>query len=175
MGPLYGIVVVQSLSYVNCLWPHGLQHATLPWSLPSPGVCSNSCPLSRWCCLTISSSVTLLPSALSLSQHQVFFPMSRLFTSGSHSIGASASVLPMNIQDWFPLRLMCLISLLSKGLSRVSSSTTVWKHQFLSVQPSLWSNSHISTWILEKPQLWLDRPLLAEWCLCFLVCCLYLS
>ena len=79
------------------------------------------------------------------------FPMSRLFTSGGQCIGASASALPMNIQDWFPLGLTGLISLLSKGLSRVFSNTTVQKHQFFSAQPSLWSNSHICTWLLEKP------------------------
>ena len=79
------------------------------------------------------------------------FPMSRLFTSGGQCIGASASALPMNIQDWFPLGLTGLISLLSKGLSRVFSNTTVQKHQFFSAQPSLWFNSHICTWLLEKP------------------------
>ena len=81
------------------------------------------------------------------------FPMSQLFASGGQSIGTSASpsVFPMNIQDWFPLRLTGWISLLSKGLSRVFSNTTVQKHQFFSTQPSLWSNSHICTWLLEKP------------------------
>ena len=81
------------------------------------------------------------------------FSISRLFASGGQSIGtsASASVLPMNIQDWFPLGLTGLISLQSKGLSRVFSRSTVWKHQFFGAQPSLWSNSHIRTWLLEKP------------------------
>ena len=81
------------------------------------------------------------------------FPISQLFTSGGQSIGASASasVLPMNIQGWFPLGLMGLISLQSKGLLRIYSSTTVWKCQFFSAQPSLWSNCHICTWLLEKP------------------------
>ena len=100
---------------------------------------------------TILSSITPSPSAFSLSQHQVFFPMSWLFASDAQSIGASASVLPMNIQDWFPLKLTGVISLLSKGLSRVFSNTTVQKHQFFSIQPSLWCNSHIHTWLLEKP------------------------
>ena len=110
------------------------------------------------------------PPALNLSQHQGFFPMSWLSSSGGQSIGvsASASVLPMNIQGWFPLGLTDLISFLSKGLWRVFSSTTVWKHQFFGTQPSLWSNSHMHTWLLEKPWLWLDRSLLAKWCLCFL-------
>ena len=96
----------------------------------------------------------LIPSpAFSLSQHQGFFPMSWLFASGSQSIGASAStsVLPMNIQRWFPLGLTGLISLLSKGLSRVFSRTTNWRHQFLSAKLSLSSNSHVYTWLLEKP------------------------
>ena len=87
-----------------------------------------------------------------------------LFTSGGQSTGASASasVLPMNIQNWFPLGLTGWISLQSKGLSRVFSNTTVQKHQFFSAQPSLWSNSHIHTSLLEKPYLWLDGPLLAK-------------
>ena len=97
----------------------------------------------------------LLPSpfAFSLSQHQGLFLVSWLFASGSQSIGASASatVFPMNIQDWFPLGVTGWISLQSKGLSRVFSSTTIQKHQFFSTQPSLWSNSHICTWLLEKP------------------------
>ena len=101
----------------------------------------------------------------------------RLFPSGGPSVGASASasVLPMNIQDWFPLGLTSLISLQSKGLVRVFSNTTVQKHQFFSAQLSLWSNSHIHTWLLEKPQLWLDGHLSAKWCLCFLICSLCLS
>ena len=101
------------------------------------------------------------PPAFNLSQHHSF-PVSQLFISGGQSIGASASVLPMNIQDWFPLGLTGLISLKSKGLSRVFSNTTVQKHHFFSTQLSLWSNSYIHTWLLEKPGLWLDRPLLAE-------------
>ena len=106
----------------NYLWPHGLQHIRLPCPAPSPWACSNSCPLSQWCHPTISSSVAASPPALSLSHHQGLFPVSQLFTSGGQSIGTStsASVLPMNIQGWFPLRLTGLISLQSKGLSRVS-------------------------------------------------------
>ena len=92
------------------------------------------------------------------------FQMSQFFASGGQSIGASAStlVLPMNIQDWFPLGLTDWISLQSKGISRVFSNTTVQKHQFFGAQLSLWSNSHIHTWPLEKPQLWLDGPLVAK-------------
>ena len=105
------------------------------------------------------------------------FPMSQLFASGGQSIGASASatVHPMNIQGWLPLGLTGLISLLFKGLSRVFSSTTIGKHQFFGTQPSLWSNSHIYTQLLEKPQLWLYGPLLIKWSLCFLIHCLSLS
>jgi len=90
------------------------------------------------------------PPAFNLSQHQSLFIVNQLFESGGQSIGASVSVLPMNIQIWFPLGLTDLISLLSTGLSRVFSSTTVQKHQFFGVQSSLWSNSHIHTWVLEK-------------------------
>ena len=102
----------------------------------------------------ISCSVTHFSFCLqSFSASGVFFPISWLFASGGQCIGASgsASVLPMNIQGWFPLGWTGLISLQSKGLSRVFSKTTVQKHQFFSSQPSLWSNSHIRTWILEKP------------------------
>ena len=134
----------------NSLQPHGLQH-TRPLCLSlSPGICSNSCPLSQWCCLTILSSVTLFSFCLQSSPASRPFPTSQLFASGGQSSGASMSVLPMDIQGWFPLGLTDFISLLSKGLSRVFSSTTVWKHQFFHVQPSLWFNSHISTWLLEK-------------------------
>ena len=114
------------------------------------GVCSNSCPLSWWCNLTISSSVTPFSCPQSFPASGSF-PVSWLFASGGQSIDASASVLPMNIQGWFPLGLTSLISLLSKGLSRVFSNTTVWKHQFFSAHPSLWSSSDISTWLLENP------------------------
>ena len=118
----------------------------------SPRVCSNSCPSSRWCHPTISFSIAPFSSCLQSFPASESFPMSWLFTSGDQSIGASAlaSVLPMNIQVWFPLGLAGLISLLTKRLSRVLSSTTVQKHQFFSTQPSLWSNFHIHTWLLEK-------------------------
>ena len=105
------------------------------------------------------------------------FSMSQLFISDGQSIGTSASalVLSVNIQGWFRLGLTSLISFLSKGLSRVFASTTLQKHQFFSTQPSLWSNSHIHIWLLEKPSLQQYRPLLAKWCLWFLICCLDLS
>ena len=136
----------------DSLWPRGLQHARPPYPSPTPGVCSNSCPLSRWCHPTISSFVVPF-SCLQSFPASGFWPMSQFFTSGGQSIGAyaSSSVLPMNIQDWFPLGLTDLISLQSKGLSRVFSNTTDQKHQFFSTQLSLWSNSHIHTWLLEKP------------------------
>ena len=103
------------------------------------------------------------PPAFSLSHHQGLF-LSQFFESRGQNVGvlASASVLLMNIQDWFPLGLTGLISLKSKGLSRVSSNTTVQKHQFFGAQLSLWSNFHMDTWLLEKPERWLDGPLLAK-------------
>ena len=130
------------------LWPHGLQHTRLPYPSPSPRACSNSCTLSRWCHPTISSSVIPFSPCLQSFPATGSFLMSQLFTSGGQSIGASASVLPMNIQGWFPLGLTGWISLQSKGLSRVFSNTTVQKHQFFGTQLSLWSNSHLHTWLL---------------------------
>ena len=112
----------------------------------------NSCPFSLWCHPTISSSVVPFSSCLQSFPASGSFPMSCLFASGSQSIGASASasawVLPMNIQDWFPLKLTGLISLLSKGLSRLQHHGP--KHKFFGTQPSLWSSSQIHTWLLEK-------------------------
>ena len=137
----------------NSLQPHGLQHARPPCPSPTPRVYSNSCPLSQWCHPTVSSSIVPFSSCLQSFPASGSFPMSQFFASGGQSIGVSAStsVLPMNIQDWFPLGLTDWISLQSKGLSRVLSNTTVQKHQFFSTQSSLWSNSHIQTWLLEKP------------------------
>ena len=156
---------------------HGLQHARLPCALLPLRVCSNSCPLSQWCYLAISSSVALFYFCLQLFPASGSFLMGWLSAAGGQSIGASASasVLPMNIQDWFPLGLTGLISLQTEGLSRVFFSTTFGRHQFFSAQPSLWSNSHNPTWLLEKPQLWLYRALLTKWCLYFLISCLGLS
>ena len=137
----------------DSLRPHGLQHAMHPCPSPTPGAYSNLCPLSQWCHPTISSSVGPFSSCLQSFPASGSFLMSQLFTSGGQSIGvsASASVLPMNIQDWFPLGLTGFISLQSKGLSRVFSNTTVQKHQLFGTQLSLWSNSHIHTRLLEKP------------------------
>ena len=149
------IVVVQlfSCSFMSyILQCHGLQQFRLSYPSPSPGACSNSYALSWWCHPTILSSVIPFSSCLQSFPASGALPMSWLFTSGVPSIGASASVSvsPVNIQGWFPLGLMGLISLLSKGLSRIFSSTTIWKHQFFSIQPSSWSNSHIHTWLLGK-------------------------
>ena len=124
-----------------------------PCPSPTPGAYSNSCPSSRWCHPTISSSVVPFSSHLHCCPASRSFPMSPFFTSGGQSFGvsASASVLPMDIQDWSPLGLTSWISLQSKGLSRVFSNTSVQKHRFFGAQLSLWSNSHIHTWLLEKP------------------------
>ena len=128
----------------NSLWPHGLPHTRLPCPLLSPGVCSDSWPLSRWCHPNILSSVTRFYSCSQI------FPSTRVFFQWVHSSNQVAkvlefqlhSVLPMNSQGWFPLGLTGWIFLLSKGLSRVFSSTTFWKHQFFGSQPSLLSNSY---------------------------------
>ena len=132
-------VDVQSLSHINCLQPHGLQHVRIPCPSPTPGACSNSCPLSQWCHPTISSSAVPFSSCLQSFPVSGSFLKSWLSKLGGQSIGASASVsvLLMNTQDWFLLGLTGLISLQSKGLSRVFSNTTVQKHQFFSIQPSL--------------------------------------
>ena len=148
----------------NSLWPHGLRYTRLPCPSLTPRPYSNSCPWSRWCHPTISSSVVPFSSRLQSFPASESFPMSQFFTSGGQSIGvwASTSVLPINTQDWSPLGWTGWISLQSKGLSIVFSNTTVQKNQFFSAQPSLWSSSHIHTWLLEKPWLWLDGPLLAK-------------
>ena len=144
----------------DSLRPHELQYSRLPCPSLSPWVCSNSCPLSQWDLPTISSSVIPFSSCPQFLPALGSFPMSQLFTTGGQSIraSASASVLLMNIQGWFPLGLTGLIFLMSKGLSRVFSSPAAIKHQFFSAQPSLWSSSHICTWLQEKPQLWFVGP-----------------
>ena len=139
----------------DSLRPHESQHARPPCPSPTPGACSNSCPSNWWCHPTISSSVVPFSSRLQSFPTSGSFPMNPFFASGSQRIGVSAStsVLPMNIQDWFPLGWTGWISLQeeSKELSRVFSNTIVQKHQFFGAQLSLWSNSHIHTWLLEKP------------------------
>ena len=137
------------------LWPHGLQHTRFPHPSPIPGAYSNSCPLSQWCHPTNSSSV-IIPFSSCLQSFPALgsFPMSQFFASGGQSIGASASasVLPMNIHNWFPLGWTGWISLQSKELSRVFSNTTIQKHQFFSAQISLLSESHIHTWLIKNKQ-----------------------
>ena len=136
----------------NSSRPHESQHARPPCPSPTPGVHSDSRPSSQWCHPAMTSSVVPFSSCPQSLPASESFPMSQLFAWGGLSIGvsASASVLPMNNQDWSPLGLTSLISLLSKGLSRVFYSTTTQKHQFFDAKPSLWSNSHIHTWLLEK-------------------------
>ena len=141
----YDVLTRLNINQFSCsvmsdsLQPHGLQHARLPCPSPTPRACSNSCPSSRWCHLTTLSSVVPFSSCLQSFPASGSFPRSQFFTSGGQSIAVSvsASVLPMNIQDWFPLGLTGWISLQSKGLSRVFSNTTVQKHQFFGTQLSL--------------------------------------
>ena len=135
----------------DSLWPHDSQHARPPCPSPTPGVYSNSCPLSRWCHPAISSSIVPFSSCPQSLPASGSFPESQLFAWGGQSIGASASILPKNTQDWSPLGWTGWISMLSKGLSRVFSNTTVQKHQFFNAQLSSQSNSRIHTWLLEKP------------------------
>ena len=152
---------------------YGLQHARPPCPSPTPRVYSNSCPLSRWCHPTISSSVVPFSSSPQSLPASGSFHMSQFFTSGGQSIGVSASesVLPMNTQDWSPLGWTGWMSLQSKGLSRVFSNTTVQKHQFFSVQLSLIVQ-------LSQPYMTIGKTIaLTRWtffgkCLCFLICCL---
>ena len=136
----------------DSLRSHESQHARPPCPSPTPGVHSNSCPLSRWCHPTISFSVIPFSCPQSFPASGSF-QMSQLFASGGQSIGVSAStsILPMNTQDWSPVGWTGWISLQSKGLSRVFSDTTIQKHQFFSAQLSSQSNSHIHTCLLEKP------------------------
>ena len=149
------VLLLYSCSVMSySLWPHGLWHARFPCPSPSPRVCSNSCLSSQWCHPTILSSVVPFSSCPQSFPASESFPMSRFFASGGQkkSIGASASasVLPIKIQDWFLLGLASLVSLLSKGLSRVFSNNTVQKHQFFSSPLSLYSNSHILTFTTGK-------------------------
>ena len=142
-GYIYLLLLFSHIVMSDSLQPHGLQHARFPCR-----ACSNSF---AWCHPTILFSVIPFFSCLQSFPASGSFLMSWLFTLGGQSIGASASVLPMNIQDWSPLGLTGLISLQYKGLSRTFSNTPVQKHKFFSTQSSLWSNSHIHIWLLEKP------------------------
>ena len=137
--------------------PQGLQQARPPCPSPSPGVCLSSWSLHPWCCPAISSSDTVFSFCPQSFPPSGTFPMSCLFPSDDQNTGASASasVLPVNIQGWSPLRLTGLISVQSRGLSGVFSSTTVRRHQFFGILPSLWSSSHNRVWPLGRPQPWL--------------------
>ena len=137
----------------DSLRPHELQHARPPCPSPTPRVYSNPCPLSRWCHPTILSSVVPFSSCFQSLPASGSFQMSQLFARDGQSIGvsASASVLPLNTQDWSLLGWTGWISLQSKGLSRVFFNTEVQKHQFFGTQLSSQSNSHIHMWPLEKP------------------------
>ena len=174
---LWFFVVVQSLSRV---WPFAN-----PWTAACQASLSFTISQSLLKFMFIES---VMPSSHLILCHSLSscllsfpasgcFPMCQFFASGGQSIGASASalVLPVNIQGSFPSGLTGLFSLQSKGLSRVFSNSTVWRHQFFGTHHFLLSNSHIHIWLLEKPQLRPYRPLLAKKCLCFLICCLCLS
>ena len=149
-----------------------------PWTAAHQAPLSStvSCGLLRFMSIesVVLSNFLILCCPLLLLPSIRSFAMRWLFASDGQSIEASvsATLLPVNIQGWCPLGLTGLISLQFKGISRVFSSTTIWKPQFFSAQPFLWSSSHIDTWLLE---FWLYRPLLAKWCLCFLICYLGLS
>ena len=148
----------------NSLWPHESQHARPPCPSPTPGIHSDSGPSSQWCYPAISSSFVTFSSCPQSLPASESFPMSQLFAWGGPSTGFSAlaSVLPKKSQGWSPSEWTGWISLQSKRLSRVFPNTTVQKHQFFGTQPSSQSNSHIHTWPLEKPEPWLDEPLLAK-------------
>ena len=170
LGPILQILsLLSSHSVVSYSFqPYGLQHTRLPCPLLSPRACSNSCPSSWWCNPIISSSVIPFSACLQFCPASGSFIMSQFFTSGGQSIRASAlaSVLPMNIQDWFPLGLTGFTSLQSKELSRIlqhqhwwcwwswwssNLNTDIQKHQFFGAETSLQSNTHIHTWLLEIP------------------------
>ena len=152
MNPLSSVQFSHSV-VSDSLRPHEQQHARPPCPLPTPRVYPNICPSNWWCHPTISSSVVPFSSCPQSLPASGSFQMSQLFESGGQSTGVSdsASVLPVNTQDWSPLEWTGWISLQSKGLSRVFSNTTVQTHQFFSAQLSLESNSHIYTWPMEKP------------------------
>ena len=137
----------------DSLWPHESQHTRPPCPSPTPGVHSDSCPSSQWCHPAISSSVVAFSSFPRPLPASESFPMRQLFAWGGQSTGVSAlaSFLPKKSQGWSPLERTGWISLQSKGLSRVFSNTTVQKHQFFGAHPTSQSNSHIHTWLLEKP------------------------
>ena len=144
----------------DSLQPRGMQRIRFLCLPLSPEASSNSCPSSQWCYLTISSSAISFSFCLHSFPTSRSFPISQIFASSGQNIAASASasVLIMNVQGWFPSGLTGC----SPGDSQAFSSTTIQKHQFFGAQPSLWSSCRICTWLLEKPSLWLDGPLLAK-------------
>ena len=148
----------------DSLGTHKPHHNRPPCLSTTPRVHQNWCALCRWSHPTISSSVIPFSSCTQFFPASGSFQMTQLFTSVGQSIGVSAStsVLPVNDQDWSPLGWTGWISLQSKGLSRDFFNTTVQKHQFFNAQPSSQSNSHIHTWLIEKPKPWLDDPLLTK-------------
>ena len=150
--PLGSVQFSRSVVF-DSLWPHGWQHTRPPCPSATPGAHSDSRSSSRWCHPITSASVVPFSSCPQSLPASESFPRSQFLASGGQSIGvsASASVLPMNTQDWSPLEWTGWISLQSKGLSRVSSNTTVQRHQFFSTQLSSQFNSHIHTWPQEKP------------------------
>ena len=150
---ILGLLLFHHPVMFNSLRPHRLQHTRVSCPPPSPEVYPSSCPLHWWSHPAISSSDALFSFCPQSFPASGTFPMNQLFASGDQNTGASASasVLPKSIQGWFPLRLTGLISLLSKGLSRVFSSTTVRRHQFFDALPSLQSSSHNHTWPLGRP------------------------
>ena len=156
---LFGLPVMS-----NSLWCQGLQHARPLCPSPSPKYCPSSCSLHQWCHPAISFTDTLFSFCPQSFPASGTFPMSQLFASDDETAGVSgsASVLPVNIRGWSPLRLTGLISLLCKGLSGVVSGTTIWRHQFFSILPSLQSSSHNHTWPQGRPQPCLYGPLSAE-------------
>ena len=147
------LLLFSHLAMSDSLQLHGLQHTSPPCPSPSPGVCPNSCSLYQWCHPTISSSDALFSFCPWSFPASGTFPQSQLFTSDDQNtrVLAWVSVSPVNIQGWIPLRLTGLISLLTKELSRVFSSTTVWKHQFFGILPSLQTSPHNHMWPLGRP------------------------
>ena len=159
------------------LQPHALQQARLPCPSPTPRACSNSCLSSQWYHSTILSSVVPFSSCLQSFPASETVPRSQLFTSRDQSIRASASetVVPVNIQEWFPLGLTGLTSLQSKGLSRGFSNNTAWKHQFFG--SSAFFMVHLSqSYMTAGKTIGLTlHNFDGKWCPCFLICCLGLS
>ena len=148
-----GLLLFSHPGVFDSLWAHGLQHTRPLCPSPSPQVCPSSCALHQWCHLAISSFDAFFSFCSQSSPASRTFSVSWLSTSSDQNTGisASASVLQTSIQGWLPLRLTSLSSVLSKGLSGVFFSTTVWRHQFSGALPALKSSSHTHTWLLERP------------------------